>query len=230
MTSVANRDVEGERRSGEACGAHLRDSSLRIDLNSEGGQGVDPDGSSGGANGVGYENTPGQTFGSEHGLEGIGGQVVPIGNKCPDEAIVGQLGPEHIMVSVHLRETAVTEVGGDRGTGCRGIVNTLRRSTGVSEADNDIMLHQVFNEFEGPGNFGREGDESNSSVGRRLAALKIFDVRVDNRLKGVRAARAIKRRNIGALHMEACDHRITRFDNLFGARGKMPGVAGDDSG
>lgn len=86
---------------------------------------------------------------------------------------------------------AVAEVGAEAGTGGGGIADDGGGSGSVADGWDDVVLLQLFDEVEGTGQFGGEGEEPDATAGGVLPALDEIPIGSLDVLTGMRAAGAI---------------------------------------
>src|SRR5260370_4707312 len=91
--------------------------------------------------------------------------------------------------------SAEPSAGGD------GFANPGGTGRRMAQGNDDVSLHQPFNKFEGTLKLRGQGDESDSTAGSFLPALKLIPIRPANMLERMRAPGSVFRGNVRSLQM-----------------------------
>src|SRR5712691_2620810 len=107
--------------------------------------------------------------------------------------------------------SAEPSAGGD------GLANPGGTGRRMAQGNDDVSLHQPFNKFEGTLKLRGQGDESDSTAGSFLPALKFIPIRPANMLDWMRAPRSVFRRNVRSLQMNGRNGTSQLFIGFAGS-------------
>ena len=98
----------------------------------------------------------------------------------------------------------------------------------VPDRHADLARHQVLDQGQHARGLRGDGHEPDAPLGRVLATPEVVDVGPADERAGVGAARAVLRRDVGPLHVDAGDRRVLRADDGPRARGERLERRGDE--
>ena len=129
--------------------------------------------------------------------------MVTVRDQAGRQAIVSQLVPDIVAVSVQMDVRSVTEMRAHAGPGVDGRLDLVGVRVGVSDRDEHAAIGRAANERGGFGVFGGQCDQADLAAGRVLQALELVPVGRPTRMQRMCAAGPIDGRDVGALQVDA---------------------------
>ena len=157
---------------------------------------------------VGDEHAARRRLRAHHRLDRGGRQMMAVDDEAREQFVVRELLPDDVRMARERRRAAVAEMRRQRRASFHGGVNVIRRGGGVTERHTNPARDEMLDQRDRARHFRRQRDEHDPPVGCLLTPREIVDGRGDAMLARMRAAKAVERRDIRALHVNARDRAV----------------------
>jgi len=174
----------------------------------------------GGGHRIGDQDRPRGRLRADHRADRGGRQVVAVDDEAGKKAILAELLPQQVRVARQRARAAIAQMGRERGPGRHGVLDLGSVRSRMADRHAHTGRNQVLDERERAGYLGGERHESDATLGGVLAAVEVVHRGAAHVLARVCPARPVLGCDVGPLHVDACDRRMTRAHERAGAGGE----------
>ena len=158
---------------------------------------------SGEVDAVGYEHGTVRAFDTCESLECWNGQMVKVCDEGGMEAVVSELGPENILVTVNHGGGAVAQMGRERRACIDGLGDLFGGGVVMTEGHGNTALDEGFDKGNGPGKFGGDGDIEDTALSSFVEFVEVAEQRGLYVFDGVGTPGSVQSGDVGAFEVEA---------------------------